>query len=220
MNALNYELARRNMVQQQIRPWDVIHPRVLEAMAEIPREEFVPEGHRTLALADIELPLGNGHHMLSPRLEARLLQALDVQPGERVLQIGCGSGYLAAVLAWLGGQVTAVESDDEMVMCARRNLSAQEIDNITIETGNAATGWPQQAPYDAIAATGSFAELPDTLLHELTVGGRLFAVVGQPPAMQAVLVTRVGEEEWRREVLFETVLPRLQGATEPSRFVF
>ncbi len=220
MNAFDPEQARFNMVEQQVRPWEVFDRRVLDLIEELPRDRFVPEQYRHLAYADIEIPLGHGQHMMFPRVEARLLQALDVQPGDRVLEIGTGSGYLSACLARLGGKVTSLEIHPDLLEQGRGNLTANGIDGIELRCANALEGAIDGGPFDVIAVTGSLPFLPDALREQLEVGGRLFVVTGEAPVMEANLVTRVSGDAWHTEGLFETVLTPLEQVPRPSRFVF
>jgi len=210
------------MIQQQIRPWEVSDERVLGAMMVIPREPFVPDAYRGLAYADIEVPIGSGQVMMAPRIVARMLQALAVQPGDRVLEIGTGSGYVTACLAALGRQVVSLELNEALLAGARANLAQQGVHNVELRLGDALTDPVEGAPFDVIAITGSLpstAALPD-LQVQLETGGRLFAVVGEAPAMEALLITCIGRQKFRRESLLETVLPALRNVPEPERFVF
>ncbi len=216
---MNFELARHNMIEQLIRPWDVIDERVLEQIATIPRESFVPEPWRNQAFADIEIPLGHGQVMMNPGMEAKMLQALAIRPGDRVLEVGTGSGYVTALLAGLAVEVVSVEIDAELKAQAEARLAAQGIVNVILEEGDAAEGWDARGPYNAIAVTGSLPQLNDYLLNNLAEGGRLFAVVGEGINMEAQLVTRLNATEWHTELLFETVLPPLQNVTARRRFV-
>ncbi|WP_127478810.1 protein-L-isoaspartate O-methyltransferase family protein [Sulfurivermis fontis] len=216
---MNLEQARHNMIAQQIRPWEVVDDQVLDLIMRTPREDFVPPPYRNLAFTDIALPLGHGQVMMPPRLEARLLQALAVQPDESVLEIGTGSGYVTALLAQLARHVYSVEIVPQLKQAAEQRLAARGLTNVTVDEGDAAAGWPRRGSYDVIAVTGSLPELPQALQQELNIGGRLFVVVGEAPAMEALLITRVGENHWTRESLFETELPPLQNAPRPPRFV-
>ncbi len=218
MNGMNFDQARHNMIEQQIRPWEVLDQRVLEVIAAVHREEFVPEAHRKLAFTDMSLPLGRGEVMMQPKVEARMLQALDVQPDETVLEVGTGSGYVTALLATLGRHVYSVDIIPEFKLEAGRKLAAHGIDNASVEVGDAARGYERHGPYDAIAITGSLPLLPDSFRNSLRIGGRLFAVVGDSPVMEALLITRVGEDEWAQEYLFETDLPPLMNVQQPERF--
>ena len=214
------EQALFNMIEQQIRPAEVLDTTVLNIISEIPREYFVPSEYRQLAYSDTNIILANGQVMMSPIQEARLLQALNVQSTDEILEIGTGSGYLTALLAKLGKQVTSVEIDQQLSSDAASKLRQHNITNVTLEVGDAAKGWPQKAPYDIIAATGSLPLMCDDLKHQLKPGGKLFVIVGSDPAMSATLITRVGENQWSEEVLFETVIPPLENVEKPSQFVF
>lgn len=216
---MNLEQARHNMVVQQIRPWDVVDGQVLDLMMRTPREDFVPPQYRNVAFTDTDLPIGHGQVMMPPRLEARMLQALAVQPDESVLEVGTGSGYVTALLAQLARHVYSVEIVPELRQAAERRLAARGLNNVTLDKGDAAAGWPRRGSYDVIAVTGSLPELSPELQQGLNVGGRLFVVVGEGPAMEAWLVTRLGENEWARESLFETALPPLQNARRTAHFV-
>lgn len=217
---MNLEQARFNMVEQQIRPWDVLDQRVLDLLFEVRREEFVPEQHRALAFADMEIPLGHGEIMLTPKIEARMLQELHVMPGDKILEIGTGSGYVTALLARLGNHVFSVEIVPELKAFAERNLARQNVLNVTLELGDGARGWSRHAPYDVILLTGSTPVLPEPLLASLAEGGRLMAVVGDPPIMTAQLATRVSEGIYNAVGIFETCIPALKNAMQPERFVF
>jgi protein-L-isoaspartate(D-aspartate) O-methyltransferase len=216
------ERARFNMIQQQIRPWDVLDDRVLEAMAEVRREAFVPDAYQGLAYADIEIPIGEGACMLAPKVVGRMLQALDVQPGKRVLQIGTGTGYVSACLDRLGGRVIGVELDAGLADEARERLADLGFESIEIRTGDALSEPVEGGPFDLIAVTGSMpteAALP-LLQGQLARGGRLFCILGVEPVMEALLVTRVGERDFSREGLFETSTLALKNAVEASGFEF
>ena len=214
------EQARFNMVEQQIRPAEVLDARVLNVIATTPREAFVPAAHRALAFSDINISLPHGQQMMKPIMEARLLQALDIQASDTVLEVGTGSGYFTALLAKLGAQVHSVDIENDFVSSAQQTLAAQGIHNVSLCQGDAAHGWDQDGPFDAIAITGSLPILPDTFQQQLTIGGRMVAIVGQSPVMQVMLITRVGENEWSRESLFETDFPALTNAEQPPAFVF
>ena len=220
MSETNFAAARKHMLESQIRTWDVTDPRVLDLVAQAPRQEFVPERYCNLAFADINIPLGHGQAMMSPMLEARLLQVLDIQARDKILEIGTGSGYFTWLLAKLGGHVHSVEIHGEFTAAAAARLATQGIHNVTLETGDAARGWDRHAPYDVIIITGSTPILPDTFQRSLAVGGRLAAVVGTSPAMEARLIKRIDSESFSQQLLFETDLPPLQNAAAPARFVF
>ncbi len=216
---MNVEQARFNMVEQQIRTWEVLDQQVLDLMAEVPREDFVPAAYRNLAFADTCIPLEHGQSMMVPRVEARLLQALRVGRDHRILEVGTGSGFVTALLARLGGHVTSIEIYDSLGSDAQAKLDAHGVENVDLYTGDASHGWERAAPYDVIAVTGSLPAPEDGFQNSLAVGGRLFVVVGREPAMQALLITRNSESQWASECLFETVLPPLVGVEEPERFV-
>lgn len=217
---MELKAARFNMIEQQIRPWDVLDQGVLDLIADLPREDFVPESYRGLAYADTAIPLGHGQVMMHPKIEARLLQALDLHATDSVLEVGTGSGYLTALLAHATHHVYSVDIIPQFRLQAAEKLAVHGIDNVTLESGDAARGWARHGLYDVIAITGSLPELPAAFLQSMNRGGRLFAVVGTAPIMEAVLVRRVGENEWSRESLFETELPRLINAPATARFVF
>ena len=214
------EQARFNMIEQQIRPAEVLDTNVLNVIAEVPREFFVPDAYRALAFADANIPLPNGQQMMSPIQEARLLQALDIQPTDDILEIGTGSGYLTALLAKLGKHVTSIEIDQELSNSAAQKLHQQNITNVKLDVADGAEGWPDKAPYDVIAVTGSLPMMNDSFKHQLKVGGRLFVISGSQPAMSAQLIIRINETQWSQEELFETVIPPLLNVKTPSAFVF
>ena len=218
MSEMNLDQARFNMIEQQIRPWEVLDQRVLDLLSTVPREDFVPEAYRNLAFADINIPLGEGQVMMAPKVEARILQALNLQDDETVLEVGTGSGYVTALLANLAKQVISVDINPDMTRQAGEKLVAHGISNVTLETGDAARGWDAHAPYDVIVITGSLPLLADNFKQALRVGGRLLAIVGDSPAMGVQLITRVGDAEWAQETLFETDLPALINAPQPERF--
>lgn len=218
----NSEQARFNMIEQQIRPWEVMDERVLGTMMEIPREPFVPDAYRGLAYADIEVPLGSDQLMMAPRVVARMLQALDVRPEDRVLEIGTGSGYGTACLAALGRKVVSIEAAAGLLAQARETLQQQGVRNVELRKGDGLAGPVDGGPFDVIAVTGSLpSEEPlEDLEAQLKDGGRLFVVVGEDPVMEALLITRTGDRELRRETLFETSLPALDKVPEPEHFSF
>lgn len=215
----NIEQARFNMVEQQIRPWDVLNADVLEQLMKVKRELFVPAEQRALAFMDMEIPLGHDVKMWQPKLEARALQALKLQSDDLVLEVGTGSGYLTALLAHAAVHVTSVEIVPELSALAERTLAAQHIDNVTLEVGDAANGWGA-TQYDAIVVTASVPLQPAALMSNLKIGGRLFAVIGDAPAMHACLITRTSAEAFDSVTLFETSVAPLQHAPQPQRFVF
>lgn len=216
---MNFERARLNMIEQQIRPMEVLDRAVLDLMERAPRDAFVPREYRRLAYADTAVPIGDGEVMLSPGIEGRLLQALRIEPTERVLEIGSGSGFLTWLLAQCAAHVTGIERNPILAERCRANLAAHAVGNATVEVGDGCRGWERGAPYDVIAVGGSVPVLEPSFEEQLVIGGRLFIVVGTAPAMEAILVRRTGEHEWIRESLFETVLPPLTGAEAPRRFV-
>lgn len=217
---MDLEQARHNMIVQQIRPWDVMDEDVLEVMEQMPREAFVPDRFRHLAFADTEIPIGQGQSMMSPKVEARMLQALKIRPGDRVLEIGTGSAYVTACLSWLSGDVTSIDIFEEFTLAAADKLSAQGIDHVTLLTGDAMAGPVAGGPFDVIAVTGSLPLPTDHFEHQLKEGGRLFQVVGEGPAAEAELVTCIREGSYRRQPLFETRLDPLVNAPRRAAFVF
>jgi len=219
MSQADIEQARFNMIEQQVRPWDVLDQRVLDVMGNIPREDFVPEKYRSLAFADTNIPLGHGQVMMTPKLEGRLLQALTIRPGDSILEIGTGSGYLTACLARLGNHVTSIEIFPEFRETAAAVLPEQGIRNVILQQGDAANGIDSGTCYDVIAVTASVPVDREQFHANLAIGGRLFLILGKPPVMEAVLVTRVDKTGWTRESLFETALPPLLNSEEPQRFV-
>ncbi len=218
--SLNFEQARFNMIEQQIRPAEVLDYRVLDTIAATPREDFVPEAFRELAFSDTNIPIGNGEVMMKPLMEARLLQALDVQPDDKVLEIGTGSGYFTALLARLGQSVDSVEIDPALLHQARTHLDAQGIGNARLIEGDGANGWDDGGDYDVIAITGSLPVLPESLKQKLRINGRLIAIIGTAPVMEVTLITRLSDDQWTSDALYETQLPPLRNAEQPQGFVF
>src|SRR5690606_33673418 len=216
----NIEQARFNMIEQQIRPGDVLDGSVLSLLASVRREDFVPEQYKALAFVDTEVPLPNGQFMLSPKVEARLLQELAIDQQATVLEVGAGSGFMAALLGHRARPVVTLESGEKLAALARSNLQRAGLDNVTVRHMDGSRGLPGEAPSDAILLSGSVAEVPPTLLAQLKVGGRLAAVVGQEPVMRATLFTRGAEHGFSSVELFDTVAPRLRHFGEPSRFRF
>lgn len=217
---MNLEQARFNMVEQQIRTWEVLDQDVLDLMSVVKREEFVPAAWRNLAFADAEIPLGHGATMFAPKIEAHALQALQLRRHENVLEIGAGSGYMAALLAAHAGHVRSLEIVPELAAMARDNLARHGIGNVTVESGDGIKGLPAHAPYDAIMVSGALPVVPQDLLDQLRVGGRLFAIVGEAPVMTAQVITRVSEDGWRSVKLFETLVDPLQNAPAAAQFTF
>lgn len=217
---MNVEQARTNMVEQQIRPWEVLDQEVLDLLYVVPREDFVAEKHRSLAFSDLELPIGEAERMWAPRIEARVLQALNVRKSDRVLEVGTGSGYLTALLSHRASHVFSVEIKPKLAAFGRANLERHGAENVTLEAGDAARGWPSHAPYDVIVLTGSTPVLPGAFVEQLSADGRLFAVVGEPPVMTARIVSAAAPGAWRSTDLFETLIAPLVNAERPPRFRF
>jgi protein-L-isoaspartate(D-aspartate) O-methyltransferase len=217
---MNIEQARYNMVEQQIRPWDVLDQDVLDLLLKIRREDFVPEPHRALAFVDMEIPLGHGQFMWTPKLEARTIQELDLRPTDRVLEVGTGSGYLTALLAARAAEVVSVDIVPEFTATATQTLRAHGIHNVTLLTLDAARDAPDNFGFDVIVLTGSTPLLSDAFRRSLKVGGRLFAIVGEAPVMQAQLITCTAPGATRSVVLFETCVAPLLNAPQPAAFVF
>lgn len=207
------------MVEQQVRTWEVLDQRVLDALVRVRREDFVPQRHRKLAFTDMMLPLDEGQVMMKPVVEGRMLQALSVEPFERALEIGTGSGFITACLADLAREVASLDIHPKLAGAARARVSAAGYSNFDVIAEDALGGWQPPQAYDALAVTGSVPSLPETLKSWVDVGGRIFVVEGQSPVMEAVLYTQVAEGDWQRESLFETDLPRLENIEEPSTFV-
>jgi len=225
---MNLEQARFNMIEQQIRPWDVLDTDVLHLLSVIKREDFVPSAHKALAFADLEIPLRGSHDealrlgqcMLAPRVEARMLQDLAVQKHEKVLEIGAGSGYMAALLAHRAQRVISLEIEPELVKMARDNLQKAGLHNAEVRQADGAKGAPVEGPFDVIVLSGSVAEVPHKLLEQLQRGGRLMAIVGDTPVMRATLITRTGDAQYRSTQAWDTVAPRLVNFPEHTRFNF
>ena len=218
MAELNQELAvaRLNMVEQQVRTWDVLDQRVLDTLESLPRDGFVEERYRRLAYVDMKLPLAHDQEMMDPKLEGRVLQSLAIDTTERVLEIGTGSGYLTACLARLGAHVTSVDIFPDFQQRAKGLLERHDIHNVSFVEGDAARGWDDGKRYDAIAVTGSLPELHQGFHHSLTIGGRLFVIVGGDPIMEGLLITRVGEDQWSTESVLDTsVKPLINAARQP-----
>ncbi len=217
---MNVEQARFNMIEQQIRPWDVLDTSVLELLSAVRREDFVPAAHQAQAFMDLELPLGGGRNLLAPRVEARLVQDLNLSKRDTVLQVGAATGYVTALLARKAQRVIGLEADAALASAARANLRKAGVNNAEIVQTDGTSGLASQGPFDAILLCGSLAEAPQALLDQLKVGGRLLAILGQEPVMQATLFTRVAASQFSRQELFDTVAARLPGFAEPSRFKF
>lgn len=217
---MNIEQARFNMVENQIRPWEVLDQQVLDLLYVVKREDFVPPAYRMLAFSDMEIPIGQGEHMWQPKIEARVLQELAIKPTDRVLEIGAGSGYFAALLAYRAQHVYTVEIQPELKAFAEANLRRAGVSNVTVELGDGANGWTRHAPFDVIVLTGSTPVLPQAYLQQLKAGARLFAVVGTAPVMAAQLVKCSGEGAYHCVGLFETSVAPLANAPTGERFRF
>jgi len=220
---MNLQQARSNMIEQQVRPWDVLDQRVLDVLADVPREDFVAQEHRALAFSDYQLPIGFGQTLLKPILEGRLLQALAPRETETVLEIGTGSGYLTACLARMAHQVDSIEIHPELAASAQTRLETLAVSNVTVQEQDAAAVWDAKDAYDAIAFGGAVEQVPETYINKMAINGRLFAVTGhsQQPMMEALLMTRISETEWTTESLFETRIdPLVNFSEEASAFVF
>ncbi|MDI9331506.1 MAG: protein-L-isoaspartate O-methyltransferase [Alphaproteobacteria bacterium] len=217
---MNFEQARFNMVEQQIRTWNVLDTAVLQALNQLPRELFVPAAYQSLAYTDTEIPLGHGQVMLPPRVDARLVHDLNLTGAETVLEIGSGHGYLTALLAQRSQRVIGLEIVPELAAQAQRNLAQASIGNAQVRVADGSCEVPAECPLDAIVLGGSVSEVPASLLSQLKTGGKLLAIVGEDPIMQAVLFTRVGAEQWSSRALWDTVAPALTGFPQPSRFKF
>jgi protein-L-isoaspartate(D-aspartate) O-methyltransferase len=216
---MDFEQARFNMVEQQIRTWEVLDPSVLDLLGKVRREDFVPSPYRNLAFTDMEIPLGYGERMLAPKLEARLIQEAGLRSSDRVLEVGTGSGYMAALMAKLAQQVYSVEIVPELSAQAKAKFAEHGIRNVVAEVGDAACGWDAHAPYDAIVVTGSLPQLPPAFEQTLAPGGRLVVILGDPPIMTVYRIQCTGEG-YSREGLFETSVRALRNAPQPARFVF
>ncbi|MCP3852235.1 MAG: protein-L-isoaspartate O-methyltransferase [Gammaproteobacteria bacterium] len=221
MTEMNFETARHNMIEQQIRPWNVIDPIALDTLEAVPRENYVADNMKYSAFSDVELPIGHNQFMLFPKIEAKILQSVQIKPYENVLEIGTGSGYMTALLAHLAAKVSTVEIYDDLSQQAQKKLSSEGFDNIRFISGSSEAS--EQAithhgPFDVIVLTGSVPQLSDTYKHSLRNGGRLFAVIGTSPLMEATLITRVSDTQFACEVLFETEIPRLENMTADDNF--
>jgi len=214
------EQARFNMIEQQIRTWEVLDPRILQLLHDVPRENFVPTAYQGLAFADVEIPLAHGQSMLSPKLEARILQSLNIKSSDQVLHIGTGSGYFTALLARMAAHVISLDINAEVSASAAYKLAENNIENVSIELANGVNGFNSRKPYDVIVFTGSSPVEPPYVREQLKVGGVMFVVLGEAPVMQATLIERVSDTAFREVVLFETVIPELFNATQANGFEF
>ena len=221
---MNIETARFNMIEQQIRPWEVLDGQVLSLLSVVKRENFVPLAHKALAFADMEIPLqssgAKGQCMLAPKVEARLLQDANIQATDKVLEIGTGSGYMAALLAQQALSVLSLEIDSALAQSAGTNLQNAGIANVEVRQADGSQGAPADGPFDVIVLSGSVPEVPQHLLNQLKMGGRLLAIVGEDPVMRASVITRNGEQQWQTSEPWDTMAPRLQGFPEHNRFSF
>lgn len=217
---MNLEKARFNMVEQQIRTWNVLEPAALAVLSVVEREKFTPPAYQALAYSDTEIPLAHGQTMLPPRIDARLMHDLHLKGHESVLEIGTGSGYLTALLARRTHHVISLEIHPELARSAQANLQAAGIHNAEVRVADGATGMLAESPFDAIVLGGSVAEVPSSLLNQLKVGGQLIAIVGDDPIMRATLFTRIGDQQWQSRALWDTAVPALEGFSKTSPFQF
>jgi protein-L-isoaspartate(D-aspartate) O-methyltransferase len=221
---MNIETARFNMIEQQIRPWEVLDGQVLSLLSIVKRENFVPLAHKSLAFADMEIPLqssgSKGQCMLAPKVEARLLQDADIKATDKVLEVGTGSGYMAALLAQQAASVLSFEIDPALAQMARTHLQNEGIANVEVRQADGSHGAPADGPFDVIVLSGSVPDVPQHLLKQLKLGGRLLAIVGEEPVMRASVITRNGEQQWQTSEPWDTMAPRLQGFPEHNRFSF
>lgn len=217
---MNIEQARFNMIEQQIRPWNVLDQDVLDLLVVVKREQFVPAAYQNLAFVDTEIPLAAGETMFTPKLEARIMQELGVKKHENVLEIGAGSGYMAALLAHKARHVTTVEIVPELKAMAEKNLANAGVVNVTVEQADGSEGFGGGAPYDVIVISGALEVLPEAFLKQVKVGGRIAAIVGQAPVMSAQIITRVTETAYDTVKVFETNVKYLKVAVKPSHFTF
>lgn len=220
MGNVDTNLARHNMIEQQVRPWEVLDPRILKTLEQIPREKFVPSQYKNLAYADTEIPLGNGFGMMHPVVEGRLLQTLDIQPQDDILEIGTGSGFITACLAHLGHHVTSIEIEESLSQAAAERLVDMGILNVSLYVDDASHTDNINQQYDVIAITGAMYELPQAYKQALKPGGRLFVISGEAPTMEARLIIRTGEDSWSDQMLFETELKPLLHAEKRKQFIF
>lgn len=217
---MNFERARFNMVEQQIRPWEVLDMDVLDVLMQVHREEFVAPSYRSIALSEALIPLPCGQAMLTPVIEGKVLQAVQVGKKDQVLEIGAGSGYFAALLAARAEWVRSIDIEPELVKLASANLAAAGVHNVIVEEGDGAQGWAKNAPYDVIVVSGSLPMVPQSLLDQLNPGGRLFAFVGEAPVMKARLITKLGDGQFQTLDIFESLVPTLRNAVKHESFAF
>jgi protein-L-isoaspartate(D-aspartate) O-methyltransferase len=217
---MDFDEARNNMLKQQIHTWDVLDSRILHLFTVIPREDFVPPRYKELAFADMAIPLWNDQTMMTPMEEARIIQELNVKENDKVLILGTDSGYLTTLLAFLGQQIYYVDSDAQSLKVVKKQVTIQRLKNVLLQSGDLHHGWQTHKPFDVIVLTGSLPFKPTELQESLTLGGRLFVVLGKLPVMEATLLLRKSENTWRENKLFETQRPRMSNVKEPDRFVF
>jgi protein-L-isoaspartate(D-aspartate) O-methyltransferase len=221
---MNNDIARFNMIEQQIRPWEVLDGAVLSLLSVVKRENFAPMAHKALAFVDMEIPLKDdnqtGQVMLPPRVEARFLQDADIKGTDKVLEVGTGSGYMAALLAHQAASVLSFELDAALAQQARTNLQAAGVHNVEVRQADGSQGAPSDGPFDVIMLSGSVPNVPQVLLNQLSIGGRLLAVVGEDPVMRASVITRTADQQWQTSEPWDTMAPRLQGFPEHNRFSF
>lgn len=217
---MNYPKARHNMIASQVRTWDVSNPKVLDLMETLPREDFTPDGFKHFAYTDMALPLGNGQSVLPPKEQGRILQALNIQPHEKVLEICTGLGYLTALCAQMGAKVVSVDINPALQKEAQKNLAAHRISNVECVCADASVGFASDEPFDVILITGGLPALPAAYKEILNPGGRIFAIIGKAPAMQATLFTYLGDNAWQETVVYETVVPMMQHASIEKEFDF
>ncbi|MDH5764725.1 MAG: protein-L-isoaspartate O-methyltransferase [Gammaproteobacteria bacterium] len=220
MSTATLDQAHFNMIEQQVRPWDVLDARILDTLKQIPRENFVPDAYKKLAYADTAIPLGGGQFMLHPIVVGRILQSLEIQPMDNILEIGTGSGYLTACLAYLGYHVTSIEIDEALSQAAAKNLDAQNMQNVSLLCGDAQQVLDTSRQYDVVVVTASVSEIPDMFKQALAIDGRMFIVTGEAPVMSARLLTRIAKDQWSNQVLFETSIKPLVNAETRKSFVF
>ena len=221
---MNNDIARFNMIEQQIRPWEVLDGAVLSLLSVVKRENFAPMAHKALAFVDMEIPLKDGNQtgqvMLPPRVEARFLQDADIKGTDKVLEVGTGSGYMAALLAHQAASVLSFELDAALAQQARTNLQAAGVHNVEVRQADGSQGAPSDGPFEVIMLSGSVPNVPQVLLNQLSIGGRLLAVVGEDPVMRASVITRTADQQWQTSEPWDTMAPRLQGFPEHNRFSF
>lgn len=220
MKQMTEKQAKRNMITQQVRAWDVLDDDTLDLISSVPRELFVPNAYKHLAYADTSIPLDHGQAMLPPNEVGRILSALEILPTETVLEIGTGSGYLTALLAKQANHVYSIDLFSDLTEQAKQRMQSLDLINVTLASGDARQGWHEHAPYDVIVITGSMNKLPHELMKDLNKAGRIFAVVGKAPSMQAVLLTKTSESDWEQSILYETSTPRLLEGKEEPTFIF